>query len=149
VAFRRAVIRGLSLTHLAAYRASGGRLLGRLAGMPVLLLTTTGRRTGKPRTRPLTFFRDGDAIVLVASNGGADRAPGWLLNLEARPLASVRIGRERFAVEARVATEDERARLWPVITGTFTGYGGYQARTKRPIPLVLLCRAGLVHDAHR
>lgn len=139
---RQTLIRWLSIVHLAVYRASGGRFLGRLAGMPVLLLTTTGRTTGKARTRPLTFFRDGDEIVLVASNGGADRAPGWLLNLEARPAGSVRVGRERFAVEARVATDEERARLWPVITGTYAGYAGYQERTERRIPLVLLRRAG-------
>jgi deazaflavin-dependent oxidoreductase (nitroreductase family) len=142
VALRRALIRWLSLTHLAVYRASGGRLLGRIAGMPVLLLTTTGRTTGRRRTRPLTFVRDGEAIVLVASNGGADRAPGWSLNLQAASRAVVRVGGESFAVEARVATEEERARLWPTITGAYPGYAGYQERTERRIPLMVLTRVG-------
>ena len=110
--------------------------------MPVLLLTTRGRTTGRRRTRPLTFFRDGDAIVVVASNGGADRPPGWSLNLRAEPRASVRVGRASFAVEASLATDAERERLWPEIVATFPGYAGYQERTARPIPLLLLRRAG-------
>lgn len=110
--------------------------------MPVLLLTTTGRTTGKQRTRPLTFLRQGDAIVLVASNGGADRAPGWWLNLLAQPRATVRVGRARLTLEARPATDDERARLWPTIAETYSGYATYQERTARRIPLVLLTPTG-------
>ena len=79
---RRWAIRFLSRAHLAAYRLSKGRVLGSVAGMPVLLLTTTGRRSGKVRTTPLAFFRDATDLVVVASNGGADRAPDWALNLQ-------------------------------------------------------------------
>lgn len=124
--------------HLAVQRLSGGRLLTSVAGMPVLLLTTTGRRTGRPRTTPLTYFRDGDDLVVVASNGGSDAPPAWSLNLRAQPAASVRIGSATLAVRARMASPDERARLWPEITATYPGYARYEQRTERTIPLFLL-----------
>src|SRR2546430_1604902 len=89
---RRLRIRGLSRAHRAVYRASGGRILGTLVGMPVLLLTTTGRRTGKLRTTPLTFLRDGADLVVIASNGGADRLPDWWRNLQHNTRAVVQIG---------------------------------------------------------
>jgi len=111
---------------------------GRLAGMPVLLLTTRGRTTGRPRTVPLTYFVEGDGIVLVASYGGDDRHPGWYHNLCADPRVEVVQGRSRRALTARTATPEERARLWPTIVATYPGYARYQARTARPIPLVVL-----------
>ena len=135
---RRWALRGLSKAHLAAYRLSRGRVLGLVAGMPVLLLTTTGRRSGKARTTPLTFFRDATDLVVIASNGGADRPPDWSLNLRQTPRAVVEIGTDRVAVTARVASEQERERLWVVITATYAGYARYQARTTRRIPVVLL-----------
>jgi deazaflavin-dependent oxidoreductase (nitroreductase family) len=106
--------------------------------MPVLLLTTTGRRSGKGRTTPLTFFRDGTDLVVIASNGGADRPPDWWLNLRRTPRAVVRIGTDTLVVTARPASEQERERLWVVITGTYAGYARYQERTTRRIPVVLL-----------
>jgi deazaflavin-dependent oxidoreductase (nitroreductase family) len=102
VRLRRAAITAVSRTHLALYRASRGRILGSVAGMPVLLLTTTGRRSRKPRTTPLTFFRHGDDLVVIGSNGGADRAPDWLLNLREHPRAVVPIGEARLPVTARL-----------------------------------------------
>jgi deazaflavin-dependent oxidoreductase (nitroreductase family) len=135
---RRSTIRALGAAHKFVYRLSRGRLLGTIAGMPVLLLTTTGRRSGKARTTPLTFFRDGADLVLVASYGGSDRAPAWSLNLEHDPRAVVEIGRGRVRVTARRATSEERDRLWPVITATYAGYAAYQLRTKRRIPVLLL-----------
>ncbi|MBA3842331.1 MAG: nitroreductase family deazaflavin-dependent oxidoreductase [Actinobacteria bacterium] len=135
---RRRLIRSLSRLHLGLQRLSGGRLGGRVAGMPVLLLTTTGRRSGKPRTTPLTFFRSGSELVIVASNGGADREPDWSLNLRQRPVARVQIGAEQLAVQAREASADERSRLWPTITGTYAGYARYERRTTRTIPLFIL-----------
>jgi len=108
----------MSKAHLAVQRLSRGRAFGRVAGMPVLLLTTTGRRSGKARTTPLTFFRDGDDLAVVASNGGADRPPDWSLNLETNPRAVVAIGRDTFGVTARTASDEERSRLWTVITAT-------------------------------
>ena len=113
-------------------------MLGRVAGMPVLLLTTTGRRSGRRRTTPLTFLRDGDALVLVASAGGSDRPPAWSLNLVAEPRAAVRVARSAMEVTARVASPSERARLWPAIVATYPGYARYQSRTAREIAVLLL-----------
>ncbi len=141
VRLRRAAIKALSRTHLVLYRASRGRLLGSVAGMPVLLLTTTGRRSREPRTTPLTFFRDGDDLVVIGSNGGADRAPDWLLNLRVHPDAVVTIGGERLPVRATTAAAAERERLWPWITAQHAGYAEYQQRTTRQIPVVLLSPA--------
>jgi F420H(2)-dependent quinone reductase len=128
----------MSRVHLALYRLSRGRVLGRAAGMPVLLLTTTGRRSGAPRTTPLTFFDDGPNLVVIASNGGADRPPDWSLNLRDEPNATVKIGRMTHEVTARRATAAEHERLWPVITATHPGYAKYQERTARPIPVIIL-----------
>ena len=88
---RPAAIRAMGRAHRAVYRLSGGRLLGRVAGMPVLMLTTTGRRTGRARTTPLTYFELGDEIAIVASNGGEDSPPRWWLNLQAEPRATIAI----------------------------------------------------------
>lgn len=135
---RRNAIRAIGRAHLAVYRATRGRLLGSVAGMPVLLLTTTGRRSGGLRTTPLTFFRDGSDLVVIASNGGDDRPPAWLLNLEQDSRATVQIGADRALVTAATAPEPVRARLWPEITATYEGYAAYQSRTSRRIPVVLL-----------
>jgi deazaflavin-dependent oxidoreductase (nitroreductase family) len=139
---RRWAIRVMSKTHLGVQRVSRGRLLGRVAGMPVLLLTTTGRRSGNARTTPLTFFRDGTDLVLIASNGGADRPPDWLLNLQQHPRALVEIGTDKLTVTARTASAEERARLWVGITATYSGYAEYQERTTREIPVLLLTPEG-------
>ncbi len=128
----------MGLAHRTIFRASGGRLLASAVGMPVLLLTTTGRKTGRLRTTPLTYFRDGSDFVVVASFGGSDRPPAWWLNLEREPRAVATVGRERLRVTARSASAAERERLWPVITRTFGGYAAYQRRTAREIPLALL-----------
>ena len=137
---RPAAIRAMGRSHRAVYRLTRGRLLGRVAGMPVLLLTTTGRRSGRARTTPLTYFEDGDVLVVVASNGGEDRPPAWWLNLRHRPEATITIWTRSNAVTAREATEEEHERLWPVITATHPGYAGYARRTARPIPVVVLSR---------
>lgn len=120
------------------YRLSSARLLGRVAGMPVLLLTTTGRRSGSARTTPLTYFEDGNALVIVASNGGEDAPPAWWLNLVAQPEATIAIGTRVRSVTARAATDVEHERLWPIITATHPGYAAYAQRTTRPIPVVVL-----------
>jgi F420H(2)-dependent quinone reductase len=138
VSLRRWLIRGLSKTHLVVYRLSRGRFLSRVAGMPVLLLTTTGRRSGKARTTPLTFFRDGADLVVIASNGGADQPPDWSLNLRRNPRAVVKIGADELIVRARTASAEERKRLWPVITATYSGYAKYQTKTVRQIPVLIL-----------
>ena len=102
--------------------------------MPVLLLTTTGRKSGKARTTPLTFFRDGRDLVVIASNGGADRAPDWSVNLQQDPRAVVQIGTDKLSVEARTATPEERERLWVGITATYPGLCRLSAEDDAPNP---------------
>jgi deazaflavin-dependent oxidoreductase (nitroreductase family) len=135
--FRKS-LKAASAVHRTLYRASGGRIGGRIWGLSILLLTTTGRKSGRARTTPLCFLRDGDALVVVASNGGMDWFPDWWLNLLEQPRADVLVGRERRAVVARRAAPAEHARLWAEITAIAPGYLRYRARTAREIPLVLL-----------
>lgn len=141
---RPAAIRAMGRSHRAIYRLTRGRVLGRVAGMPVLLLTTTGRRSGRPRTTPLTYFESGSDLVVVASNGGEDRPPAWWLNLCDNPRATITRGRKTEEVEARAATADEYADLWPMITSAHAGYAAYARRTTRPIPVMLLSSGGRV-----
>ena len=131
-------VRTLSAIHRVIYSASGGRVGRRIAGMPVLLLTTAGRNTGKRRTSPLTYFEDDGAIVLVASYGGRPHNPDWFENLVAAGEGEVTIGRESRSMKARRPTPEERARLWPSIVETYDGYARYQAKTSREIPLAIL-----------
>lgn len=138
---RRAAIRAMGRSHGALYRLTRGRVLGRVAGMPVLLLTTTGRRSGRARTTPLTYFEVGDDLVVVASNGGEDSAPAWWLNLRDRPQATVTRGTRTQPVTARRATDGEHEQLWPLITAAHPGYAAYARRTTRPIPVVVLSRS--------
>jgi deazaflavin-dependent oxidoreductase (nitroreductase family) len=124
--------------HTMVYRLSGGRLGTTLLGMPMLLLTTWGRRTGALRTAPLLYLPVDGALVLVASNGGARRSPTWWYNLQARPEALVQIGPVRGPARASPASPAERRRLWPLLLQVYPPYARYQARTDRQIPLVLL-----------
>ena len=134
----RSATRYLGALHRLLYRLSGGRVGGRLWNLPVVLLTTTGRKTGKPRTVPLCSLRDGDDVVVIASYGGLDQPPAWWLNLEANPQAEVQDGRARRHVVARTASPDERARLWAEVTARAPGYLEYERRTTREIPVVIL-----------
>lgn len=120
------------------YRRSGGRIGGTMFGMPVLVLTTTGRRTGKPWSNPLGYQRDGDGYVIVASNGGADRHPGWWLNLRKTPDASIQIGRDVVPVTATRVTGPERERLLGLMIAVYQGYAKYEAKTSRKIPVIRL-----------
>ncbi len=108
--------------------------------MPVLELTTTGRKSGEPRSVMLTSpWQEGDTLVIVASRGGDDHHPAWFLNLRDDPEVQVSLkGGPKEAMHARVATADERARLWPLLTAEHDNYAGYQTKTDREIPLVLL-----------
>ena len=124
--------------HSRLYRATGGRIGGTVIGMPVLLLTTVGRKTGQPRTNALTYMPEGDACVVIASNAGEPRHPAWWLNLQANPKASIQRGREATRVVAREAEEEERARLWEGIVQRESGYAVYAQRTSRRIPVVVL-----------
>jgi deazaflavin-dependent oxidoreductase (nitroreductase family) len=125
--------------HRSVFTMSNGRLMGRLYGMPVVMLTTTGRKSGKPRTSMLTSpVQEGDRVVLVASYGGDDRHPAWFLNLEANPEVEVMMLGARKKMKARAATPEEKEQLWPRIVEKYRGYGQYQTRTERQIPLVIV-----------
>lgn len=127
--------------HTWVYQRSGGRIGARMAGRDMLLLTTTGRRSGEPRTLPLAYLTDGDALVIVASNAGQSRHPAWFHNLRADTRARVRVGREVFDVRAEVAEDAERQRLWPLLTAYNPPYAAYERKTERTIPVVVLRRA--------
>ena len=136
---RKFLMRAASALNVWVYRRSRGKWMGRFpSGAPVLLLTTTGRKSGRPRTVPLLYLKDGSDFVLVASQGGAPQHPGWYLNLEADPKAEVEIGAEHFPVMARRVSEDEKAALWPRVVAIYAPYEQYQRRTTRPIPVVRL-----------
>jgi deazaflavin-dependent oxidoreductase (nitroreductase family) len=127
--------------HAAVYRATGGRIGGRIPGLPsLLLLDHVGARSGRRRTTPLVYMPVGDDFLVVASKGGHPRHPGWLFNLRANPETEVQIGRERVAVRAREAGPEERERLWPRAGEYNPAWAGYRKRTSREIPLVLLER---------
>lgn len=125
--------------HEAVFRASKGRFLGRAGGMPVVLLETTGRKSGQQRSTMLTApVVDGERVVLVASFGGDARHPAWFLNLRDHPDVVVTMEGRTRPMRARVATAEEKAELWPRITSTYRGYAAYQRRTERDIPVVIL-----------
>lgn len=125
--------------HHALLSVSGGRVGRSVAGMPVVVLHTTGRKSGQPRRTMLTApVVDGDRVVLVASYGGDDRHPAWYLNLREHPDVTIELDGTTREMRARTATPDEKAALWPRITKAYRGYAGYQKRTDRDIPVVLL-----------
>jgi len=133
------VLRRIMSGHTAIYRVSGGRVGHHFPGAPPsLLLEHVGAKSGTRRTTPLTYLADGDDLVVVASKGGNPRNPAWFHNLRAHPEVTVQVGSEHRAVRARVATPDERERLWPKVVRLYGGYAGYQKRTAREIPLVIL-----------
>jgi deazaflavin-dependent oxidoreductase (nitroreductase family) len=133
-------LKAMNALHRGLLKLSGGRLGWRAGGMPVLELTTTGRKSGQPRTVMLTSpVQEGDAIVIVASRGGDDHHPAWFLNLRDRPDVEVAFaGKPKQAMRARVATPEERAALWPRVAAEYKGYASYQTKTDREIPLVML-----------
>jgi deazaflavin-dependent oxidoreductase (nitroreductase family) len=125
--------------HEAVYRATGGRLFNRFGRLPVVMLTTTGRRSGRRRnTMLISPVQDGDRVVLVASYGGDDRHPAWFLNLRDNPDVELTLDGRTRPMRARVATAEEKAELWPRVTRVYRGYEQYQRRTDRDIPLVIL-----------
>ncbi|MGE0825508.1 MAG: nitroreductase family deazaflavin-dependent oxidoreductase [Candidatus Binatia bacterium] len=108
--------------------------------IPTLLLTTTGRRSGKPIIMPLIYGEANGSYVIVASKGGAPQHPGWYLNLVAQPTVEVQVLADRFRAKARTATGEERARLWKMMAAIYPPYDQYQAKTDREIPVVVLDR---------
>src|SRR5438094_7701049 len=136
--FAAALQNAVTRVHSMLYRASNGVIGGRIANSPVLLLTTTGRRSGKQRTVPLLYLMDGANVVLVASNGGAVKDPTWWLNLQNTSEAWIQIKGTRRRVKAERASAAEKQRLWPRLTAMYPGYKRYQEITDRDIPVVIL-----------
>ena len=134
VACQKAVTRG----HRLLLQSPFGPLLSATPMGRFLVLHTTGRRSGTPRQTPLSYTRDGDAFVVIASDGGSPRDPDWYLNLKDHPEVEVEIGGRRRPVRAETVTGAERDRLWRDAVGSFRGYAGYQARADREIPVVRL-----------
>src|SRR3954471_8248913 len=133
------LLRRMMGAHTFIYKASGGLVGHRVPGAPaMLLLDHVGAKSGTKRTTPLAYVDDGADVVLVASKGGHPKNPAWYHNLRANPETTVQIGREHREVRARVATKTERNRLWKLAVKTYSGYAGYQERTDREIPLVVL-----------
>ena len=124
--------------HVRRYRETDGAVGHRWRGATILLLTTTGRTSGEPRTVPLIFDRDGDRLIIVASKGGAPQHPHWYRNLVATPDVEVQVRDATRRVRARTAEGDERVRLWKLMTQMWPSYDEYQARTERTIPVVVL-----------
>jgi F420H(2)-dependent quinone reductase len=124
--------------NIPLYRLSGGRIGGRINQAPVLLLTTTGRKSGQQRTAPVVYLADGDRFIVIGSNAGHAKVPAWSLNLEANPDAEVEVGRRRLKVRARVAAGEERADLWRKSNEQYAGFDDYAERTNRDIALFIL-----------
>jgi deazaflavin-dependent oxidoreductase (nitroreductase family) len=139
----RAAFAAMTATLIADFRANGGQVSsGPFAGRPVLLLTTTGARSGQPRLSPVVYSRDGADYVIVASKGGAPTHPGWYYNLVADPSVMVEVGGETFEARARVTEGAERDRLYAQRAADSPNFAEYQRRTSRVIPVVVLERVG-------
>ncbi|MDF2704703.1 MAG: cell entry protein [Nonomuraea muscovyensis] len=125
---------------IAEFRANEGRVGGMFEGSPLVLLTTTGARSGKPTTTPVMYLEDGDRIVVIASNAGADHHPAWYHNLRANPEATAEVGTETFGVKAEFVDGEERDRLYARMVEQAAGFAEYEAKTSRRIPVVVLER---------
>ncbi len=131
----KSLIRLFMKAHVSLYRRTGGKIGG---GAHLLILTTTGRKSGVERDTPLFFFRDGEQYIIIASAGGAPKHPTWWLNLQSNPQAKIQVGARVISVEAKQAEGEERARLWAIIAENYKNFVGYQKRTTREIPVVIL-----------
>ncbi|MEY2404041.1 MAG: hypothetical protein QOD38_1592 [Acidimicrobiaceae bacterium] len=128
-----------NVLHRAIIKGTGGRIGGTGFGMPVVILTTTGRKSGKERTTMLTSpVHDDNRVVLVASYGGDDRHPAWFLNLRDNPDVELEMRGKKRPMRAHVASTEEKDALWPDVTAAYKGYAQYQTKTERDIPLVIL-----------
>ena len=132
-------LKTMNTLHRVVLKLSFGHLGWNASNMPVLELTTVGRKSGQPRSVMLTSpVQEGSTIVVVASRGGDDQNPAWFLNLRDNPDVEVTMKGEKRAMRAEIADATERARLWPLVTADHKNYAGYQTKTDREIPLVLL-----------
>jgi deazaflavin-dependent oxidoreductase (nitroreductase family) len=138
IALPDSIVRGLGKLNVPVYRATRGRLMGTWGRAPVLLLTTTGRRSGQQRTAPVVFLDHGERIVVIGSNTGSDRAPAWSLNLKADPDCDVQVRGQRRPRRARIAQGEERAELWQAMNAQYGGFDDYEKRTSRDIAVFVL-----------
>jgi deazaflavin-dependent oxidoreductase (nitroreductase family) len=136
----RSVSAFFSPIHIAVYRLTGGAMLGRWGGLRILLLSVTGRRTGRRRLKPVAYLDDDDSFVVVASYGGSDTHPEWWLNLRTHPETEIRIGRSHIRVRAHEVEGEERRRLWSLLIRAYPPFQAYQARTQRVLPVIRLER---------
>jgi deazaflavin-dependent oxidoreductase (nitroreductase family) len=132
------VLRAGGKLNVPVYRLTRGRVMGKIGRAPVLLLTSTGRRSGELRTAPVLFLADGERLVVIGSNAGNARAPAWSHNLKANPDAEVQIRGERRLVRARVAEGAERSELWAKMNAQYAGFDEYDERTAREIAVFVL-----------
>ena len=131
-------LRRVGKLNVPVYRLTRGRVMGTVGRIPVLLLTTTGRKSGQKRTAPVVFSRDGDNLIVVGSNAGNARTPAWAYNLRATPEAEVEVRGDKRSVRARVSEGDERERLWDLVTTDYEGFVDYEQRTDRDIAVFVL-----------
>jgi deazaflavin-dependent oxidoreductase (nitroreductase family) len=131
-------LRWVGKLNVPLYRLSGGRIGGRVNRAPVLLLTTTGRRSGQQRTAPVVYLQDGENVVVIDTNAGNAKVPAWSLNLKAKPEGEVEVGRHRYPVRARVAGGEERERLWRDHNEQYAGFDDYQEKLERAISVIVL-----------
>ena len=133
-----ALLRGVLAVQVWVYRRTKGRLAGSMGGTPVLLLTTTGRKSGASRTRPVGFLPDGERFLVCGSNGGADRSPAWALNLRSHPDATVEVGARTLSVVATEVTGAEYEDVWARYVAAYPGFAGYRTKTQRHLPIFIL-----------
>ncbi len=138
MAMPAAALRISGKLNVPLYRLSGGRVGGKVGRAPVLLLTTTGRRSGQQRTAPVLYLKDGERLVVIGSNAGNRKAPAWSLNLKSNPDAEVEVGRDHSLVRARVTEGEERAELWRKMNEQYAGFDAYDANTSRDIAVFVL-----------
>lgn len=124
--------------HVALYRMSRGKFANKIANLPILLITTTGRKSGQPRTNPVVYVKEGQDYLISASNGGADLHPNWYLNLQERPLAKIEIGDKVFNVNATIVANEERTRLYDKFIAASSNFVKYEKGTSRVIPVIRL-----------
>src|SRR5574341_1013026 len=134
----KSLFRFLMAIAVFLYRLTDGKFGGRVQGLRVLLLTTTGRKTGKKRTTPLGYFEDDGSYVIIGSNAGFETHPAWFLNLKSNPRATIQVKDRQFQVNAEIAGPEKRERLWARLIELAPSYANYAKRTRREIPLVIL-----------
>src|SRR5436190_15847552 len=132
----KVVIKALLSVYIFLYRLTSRAIGRRMAGLQVLLLTTTGRKTGQPRTTPLGYFKRGNNFVIIASNGGAERAPAWFYNLKSNPQVTIQVGNKHLTAKAEQVDAEQRKQLWTELVKMAPGYGKYAQSAKREIPLI-------------